>query len=97
DILVLHSAMIDGHRRSVETEIVHRLGPPPAAGSDAETVHAFANARPVILVATQIVEASLDIDFDLMLTDLAPAPSIVQRAGRLWRFRESAHRARRWG
>lgn len=37
------------------------------------------------MIGTQAIEASLDIDFDLISSDLAPAASLIQRAGRCWR------------
>lgn len=38
-----------------------------------------------ILVSTQLVEQSVDLDADLLITELAPTDMLLQRLGRLWR------------
>ena len=44
--------------------------------------------QPEILVATQIVEVSLDIDYDILFTEIAPLDALIQRMGRVNRHRK---------
>ncbi|WP_323137948.1 CRISPR-associated endonuclease Cas3'' [Streptomyces sp. NBC_01433] len=55
-----------------------------------EGVRRPAPPRGTILVATQVIEQSLDMDFDLIVSDLAPMALLLQRAGRVWRHRTTA-------
>lgn len=49
-----------------------------------------AGYRPCIVVSTQVVEVSLDISFDRMITECAPLDALIQRFGRINRYRTEA-------
>ncbi|SFM53676.1 CRISPR-associated helicase/endonuclease Cas3 [Thermodesulforhabdus norvegica] len=66
----LHSRFCYAHRREKEQRITELLRE---------------KVRPLILVATQVIEVSLDISCDRMFTELAPIDALGQRAGRLHR------------
>lgn len=73
--LLFHARFAMGDRLDVEQRVLRRFGKWATREE----------RRGRVLVATQVVEQSLDLDFDLMVSDLAPADLVIQRAGRVWR------------
>lgn len=72
---LFHARFALGDRLAIEGQALRQFG---TRGISAER-------RGQLLVATQVVEQSLDLDFDLMISDLAPIDLLIQRAGRLHR------------
>jgi CRISPR-associated endonuclease/helicase Cas3 len=74
EIGLLHSRFPFFRREQLEADWMERLG------KDSQN-------RPhrCVLVSTQVAEQSVDIDADLLVTDLAPTDMLLQRIGRLWR------------
>lgn len=73
DAALLHARFTLSDRKRIEAAAHHHFG---KNGQD---------RAGRVLVGTQVLESSLDFDFDLMVSDLAPMAALVQRAGRLWR------------
>ena len=75
EAVLLHSRFMYGDRKRIESRLISQLGPsslPPER-------YGF------VVVSTQVIEQSIDIDFDVMVSDLAPIDLLIQRAGRLHR------------
>jgi CRISPR-associated endonuclease/helicase Cas3 len=79
-IELLHARYPFEDRQSREMAVVERYGKAVDGHPDNEN-------RPhrSVLVATQVIEQSLDLDFDVMVSDMAPIDLLLQRAGRLHR------------
>ena len=78
--------------RGIDSDLFHaRFALVDRLDKERRIVRRFKKNSPVegrkrrVLVATQVVEQSLDLDFDALITDLAPIDLLIQRAGRLWR------------
>jgi len=71
-VLLLHSRFFKSHRKEKEEQLEALFGPKTKG--------------PAILVATQVIEAGIDISCDHLHTELCPMNSLVQRAGRCARF-----------
>lgn len=76
EVGLIHSRFPAFLRREQESKWVDLLG---KNGADNRRKHGR------ILVATQILEQSVDVDADFLITRLAPGDMLFQRIGRLWR------------
>lgn len=86
ECLLFHARTLQMRRRDREQEMLKKLGKRYQQDKDADGN--FINPdRPkrAVLVATQVVEQSLDLDFDLLVSEVAPIDLLLQRAGRLHR------------
>jgi len=71
---LFHARMPFGWRKRVEDSVVKRFGKQKAE-----------RPRCAVVVATQVIEQSLDLDFDWMASFMAPGDLLLQRMGRLHR------------
>jgi len=74
NLLLYHSQFIKKDRKTKENEI--------------EKKDEWKN-KGLVFIATQIIEISLDINFEILFTELAPIDSLVQRMGRINRRKDS--------
>ena len=73
---LIHARYLYGDRQKREERTIKRFGK-----------DRILRPQRAVLVATQIIEQSLDIDFDLMVTEMAPVDLLLQRSGRMHRHK----------
>ncbi len=87
---LLHARFLYKDRAERELRSLIRFGKPGASVTDQHgSVYKVNRPNRAILVATQIIEQSLDLDFDLMISEHAPIDLLLQRSGRLHRHKRN--------
>lgn len=81
-VILFHSRFTAGHKDSIAKSVLTQLG-----DSGKKSVRRPTGGEKFIVVATQVAEQSLDIDADILITDLCPIDLLLQRIGRMWRHR----------
>lgn len=87
EVLLLHSRFLSHDRKLIENRVLELFGRNQATSTAAISTGAPSEApAEAILIATQVVEVGLDISADCLLTEVAPANALIQRAGRCARW-----------
>ncbi|MGW7645458.1 CRISPR-associated helicase Cas3' [Streptomyces bobili] len=84
EIILLHGRLMPRDRQPIEEQLTHLLGPGTEHNRRTNSPNPHRPHR-LLVIATQIIEQSLDIDLDHMTTDLAPIDLLIQRRGRVHR------------
>ncbi|MEU9406622.1 CRISPR-associated helicase Cas3' [Streptomyces sp. NPDC048281] len=85
EVFLLHGQLIEAERAQVEAEILARFGRPDDRGEQVRPARA-------IVVGTKLLEEGLDVDFDVMISSVAPIDSLIQRMGRIQRHQRDGDR-----
>jgi len=80
---LFHARTLKKWRREKEEEVLRKFG--KGLRQFDGTYKNPDRPHRAILVATQVIEQSLDLDFDLMVSEIAPIDLLLQRSGRLHR------------
>lgn len=84
DVLLLHSRMSQARKMEIISRMLDKSGKPRVNSPP---------RVPYTLVSTQIVQQSMDIDFDVLVTPLCPLNDLLQRVGRVHRHEQRGLRA----
>ncbi len=76
-------ALVDQDADAPEVLLVHSRFRPRERGATMSQLRATTPAQGRIVISTQVLEAGVDLDSDVLVTELCPWPSLVQRLGRL--------------
>ncbi len=78
NLFLLHSRLIEKEKTNRIKDIKSKIN----------------NGDKVILIATQVIEASVDIDFDVLITEVSTIDSQIQRWGRIYRNRDTDYESK---
>lgn len=78
DLMLFHARFTSEIRNRIENDVLRKFGK-----------NAECRPKRAVLIATQVVEQSLDVDFDFMISAIAPMDLLLQRMGRVGRHKKT--------